>query len=254
VLIDCGPDFRQQTTRFPFTKLDAVVISHIHFDHVAGIDDLRPYCKFGDVDIYCQDDVVKALHQTMPYCFKENLYPGVPHLNLHAIAPHETFTIRRDNEVIANFPPSGSNLAGVINKEGRTISVPPATDTLQITPIQVMHGNMPILGYIFREQTNTHQPSPNTQSIAYITDMKSIEDSEYEYLHDIDTLVINALRFEKPHHSHQLVDDAIAVSRRIGAKRTYLIHLTHDIGTHEIANSRLPECFEFAYDGQIIEC
>jgi phosphoribosyl 1,2-cyclic phosphate phosphodiesterase len=117
-----------------------------------------------------------------------------------------------------------------------------------------MHGNMPILGYIFREQTNTHQPSPNTQSIAYITDMKSIEDSEYEYLHDIDTLVINALRFEKPHHSHQLVDDAIAVSRRIGAKRTYLIHLTHDIGTHEIANSRLPEGFEFAYDGQIIEC
>ena len=243
VLIDCGPDFRQQTTRFPFTKLDAVVISHIHFDHVAGIDDLRPYCKFGDVDIYCQDDVVKALHQTMPYCFKENLYPGVPHLNLHAIAPHETFTIRRDNEVIANFPPSGSNLAGVINKEGRTISVPPATDTLQITPIQVMHGNMPILGYVFRQ--------PHT-ALAYITDMKSINESEYEYLHNIDTLVINALRFEKVHHSHQLVDDAIAVSRRIGAKRTYLIHLTHDIGTHEIANSRLPEGFEFAYDGQVI--
>ena len=61
VLIDCGPDFRQQTTRFPFTKLDAVVISHIHFDHVAGIDDLRPYCMFGDVDIYCQEDVVQAL-------------------------------------------------------------------------------------------------------------------------------------------------------------------------------------------------
>ena len=245
VLIDCGPDFRQQTTRFQFTKIDAVVISHIHFDHVAGIDDLRPYCMFGDVDIYCQKDVVQALHQSMPYCFKENLYPGVPHLNLHSINPHETFTLRRDNEVTAYFPPSGSNLAGVINKEGRTILVPPATDTLQITPIQVMHGNMPILGYVFRQ--------PHT-AIAYITDMKSMDDSEYEYLHDIDTLVINALRFEKIHHSHQLVNDAIAVSRRIGAKRTYLIHLTHDIGTHDIANSRLPEGFEFAYDGQIINC
>lgn len=253
VLIDCGPDFRQQTTRFPFTKLDAVVISHIHFDHVAGIDDLRPYCMFGDVDIYCQDDVAQALHQTMPYCFKENLYPGVPHLNLHTIEPHKPFIVRRDNEVVAKFPPSGSNLQGVINKEGRTILVPPATDTLQITPIRVMHGNMPILGYIFREQANTHQPSPTTQSIAYITDMKSIEDSEYEYLHDIDILVVNALRFEKVHHSHQLVDDAIAFSRRIGAKRTYLIHLTHDIGTHDIANSRLPEGFQFAYDGQKIE-
>ena len=177
VLIDCGPDFRQQTTRFPFTKLDAVVISHIHFDHVAGIDDLRPYCMFGDVDIYCQDDVVQALHQTMPYCFKENLYPGVPHLNLHSIMPHETFTLRRGNEVTAYFPPSGSNLAGVINKEGRTISVLPATDTLQITPIQVMHGNMPILGYVFRQ--------PHT-ALAYITDMKSMDEVLEAYRQQIE--------------------------------------------------------------------
>ena len=84
-----------------------------------------------------------------------------------------------------------------------------------------MHGKMPILGYIFREKA---------KSLAYITDMKSIEESEYEYLHDIDTLVVNALRFEKEHHSHQLVDDAIAFSRRIGAKRTYLIHLHPPFG------------------------
>ena len=243
VLIDCGPDFRQQTTRFPFTKIDAVVISHIHFDHVAGIDDLRPFCMFGDVDIYCQEDVANGLRQTLPYCFKENLYPGVPHLNLHTVSPHHSFIVRRDSETVAHFPPSGSSLEGVINKEGRTITVPPATDTLEITPIKVMHGKMPILGYIFREKA---------KSLAYITDMKSIEESEYEYLHDIDTLVVNALRFEKEHHSHQLVDDAIAFSRRIGAKRTYLIHLTHDIGTHDIANSRLPEGFEFAYDCQVI--
>lgn len=256
VLIDCGPDFRQQTTRFPFTKIDAVVISHIHYDHVAGIDDLRPYCMFGDVDIYCQDDVVRGLHQTMPYCFKENLYPGVPHLNLHTIEPHKSFIVSRSKEVVAQFPPSGASLSGVINKVGRTIVVPPTKDTLEITPIRVMHGKMPILGFIFREkvQTTTPQhPTPNTQSIAYITDMKSIDEAECEYLHDIDILVVNALRFEKPHHSHQLVDDAIAFSRRIGAKRTYLIHLTHDIGTHDIANSRLPEGFEFAYDGETIQ-
>ena len=72
--------------------------------------------------------------------------------------------------------------------------------------------------------------------------------------HDIDILVVNALRFEKVHHSHQLVDDAIAFSRRIGGKRTYLIHLYHDIGSHEIANSRLPEGVEFAYDEQVINC
>ena len=281
VLIDCGPDFRQQTTRFPFTKIDAVVISHIHFDHVAGIDDLRPFCMFGDVDIYCQDDVVRGLHQTMPYCFKENLYPGVPHLNLHTIEPHESFIVSRSKEVVAQFPPSGASLSGVINKVGRTIVVPPAEGSLEITPIRVMHGKMPILGFIFRE-TPSQPPrgeeieshtflaanqqgiesspfkgdkrgsTPHYSSLAYITDMKSIDEVECEYLHDIDILVVNALRFEKPHHSHQLVDDAIAFSRRIGAKRTYLIHLTHDIGTHDIANSRLPEGFEFAYDGEVI--
>jgi phosphoribosyl 1,2-cyclic phosphate phosphodiesterase len=64
---------------------------------------------------------------------------------------------------------------------------------------------------------------------------------------------VNALRFEKEHHSHQLVDDAIQFAREIGAEQTYFIHMTHDIGTHDIANSRLPEGFQFAYDGQKIE-
>lgn len=244
VLIDCGPDFRQQTFRFPFTKLDAVLITHIHFDHVGGIDDLRPFCLFGDVDIYCQEDVNKGLHQTMPYCFKEHLYPGVPHLNLHTIAPHDKIVIKREKEISASFPPSGANMEGVLNTEPRKLFAPAVKDTLEVTPIRVMHGNLPILGYVLKD---------GTHSLAYITDMKSMDDSEYEYLHDIDTLVINALRFEKVHHSHQLVDDAIEVSRRIGAKKTYFIHVTHDIGTHDIANSHLPEGFEFAYDGETIE-
>ena len=64
--------------------------------------------------------------------------------------------------------------------------------------------------------------------------------------------MVNALRWDKDHHSHQLIDDAIAFSRRIGAKRTYLIHLTHDIGLHKEASKKLPAGFEFAYDGLVI--
>ena len=51
LLIDCGPDFRQQMLQQEFRKIDAILITHSHYDHVGGIDDLRPYCRFGDIDI-----------------------------------------------------------------------------------------------------------------------------------------------------------------------------------------------------------
>ena len=99
-----------------------------------------------------------------------------------------------------------------------------------------MHGKVPILAY-------------RIGKLAYITDMKTISDKELPYLEGVETLVVNALRFDKPHHSHQLVDDAVAFSRRLGAKRTFIVHVTHEIGFHDEANSRLPEGFAFAYDG-----
>ena len=110
---------------------------------------------------------------------------------------------------------------------------------LEVMPIRVMHGKLPILGYRIGKLT-------------YITDMKTIDDEEMRYLEGTELLVVNALRFDKPHHSHQLVDDAIAFARRVKAKRTLIIHVCHDIGLHEEVNQRLPEGFELAYDGQEI--
>jgi len=106
---------------------------------------------------------------------------------------------------------------------------------IEFVPIRVMHDQMPILGYRFGR-------------FAYITDMKTMAEEEYRYLEGVKVLVINALRFDRPHHSHQLVDDAIKVARCIGAKKTYLTHVTHQIGLHEEANKRLPDGFEFGYD------
>lgn len=240
ILFDCGPDFRQQILRQRFGKIDGVFLSHIHYDHVAGMDDLRPFCIYGDVDVYAQNDVVRALHQTMPYCFKENLYPGVPHLNLHTIKAHQQVVIRREKDIVVHFPPSGANANGELVGQGRVECVNRSDESLIVEPIRVMHGALPILGY-------------RVGALAYITDMKYIEESEMESLKGVETLVVNALRFEKVHHSHQLVDDAIAFSERVGAKRTYFVHCTHDIGYHDNANKRLPDGFEFAYDGQVIE-
>lgn len=240
VLIDCGPDFRSQILPQPFGKFDGVLITHIHYDHVAGIDDLRPFCMFGDVDVYAQSDVIDGLHQTMPYCFRTNLYPGVPHLKLHSIEAGEPFYIRRPQPIKAQMPPSGATLNGLLYREPTTVTVPAADDELEVLPIRVMHGKLPILGYRFGK-------------LAYITDMKSMDKTNEALLHGVETLIINALRFEKEYHSHQLVTDAVEFALRVGAKQTYFIHVTHDIGTHELANRRLPYGFHFAYDGQVIE-
>lgn len=248
VLIDCGPDFRQQIMRYNrqgktpfFDKIDAVLFTHIHYDHVGGTDDLRPFAWFGDVDIYAQKDVIDGLHQTMPYCFKEQLYPGVPHLKLHQISAGRPFTVRRPYESTVEVYEGGATLKGIMRDKREQRIIPPALDELEILPIRVMHGNLPILGF-------------RIGKFAYITDMKYMEDEDAQMLQGIETLVINALRFKKEHHSHQLVNDAIEFAHKVGARKTYFIHLTHDIGTHDWANSQLPDGFEFAFDGQVIEC
>ena len=206
VLIDCGPDFRQQILPFTFRPFDGVLLTHIHYDHVGGIDDIRPFCRFGTVNVYTDEATAKGVRHNFPYCFAHHLYPGVPKLSLHVIEPHELLRI----------------------------------GDIDIMPIVVMHGKMPILGF-------------RIGRLAYITDMKTIDPSEMPYLNGVDTLVVNALRQKHDHHSHQLLHDAIAFARTVGARRTFFIHCTHQMGLHAEVNRQLPEGMQLAYDGQTIE-
>ena len=120
-----------------------------------------------------------------------------------------------------------------------------------IMPFQVMHGKLPILGFRF-----TH----HTSSIVYITDMKTMDDAELPYImgednspltthHSPDTLIVNALRQGRPHHSHQLLDDAVKFAERVGARQTWLIHPSHEIGLHAEVNAMLPPHIQLAHDG-----
>jgi len=206
VLIDCGPDFRQQIMTMPFRRIDAILITHAHYDHMGGMDDIRPYCQFGEINVYADPIARKGLLQMLPYCFEEHRYPGVPAIGLHEI------------------------------QAGKTLHI----GDLDILPIQVLHGQLPILGFRFG-------------TFAYITDMKTIADDQARLLKGVDTLVVNALRFDRPHHSHQLVSDAIDFARSLNVRRTLLTHLCHDIGLHAHSGKLLPEGVELAYDGQVIE-
>ncbi len=112
ILIDCGPDFRQQLLRWPVPRIDAVLITHIHYDHTGGIDDLRPFGDGRSIPIYVESSVGEGIRARLPYCFADHRYPGVPNLQLQEVG-------------LAPFTVAGE----------------------EIIPIRVMHYRLPILGY-----------------------------------------------------------------------------------------------------------
>ena len=112
LLIDCGPDFRLQMLTHSITRLDGVLVTHEHYDHVGGLDDLRPFCRDKGVDIYAEDNVAEAIITRMPYAFREFKYPGVPNLELIRISEQP-------------FDAAG----------------------IKVIPIRILHGKLPILGF-----------------------------------------------------------------------------------------------------------
>ena len=196
ILIDCGPDFRQQALRASVKKIDAVLLTHQHVDHMMGLDDLR---VFGEVDIYADKNTCEAIYRVFSYCFNNN-YHGIPQFSLHEIS-----------------------------------NAPFLVDGIEFIPIEVLHYKLPIHCYRIGD-------------FAYITDFKTIDDSEKLKLKGVKTLVVNALRF-KDHFSHATVDEALSLINEITPDQAYLTHVSHEIGFHDEVNKKLPSNVRLAYDG-----
>ena len=111
---------------------------------------------------------------------------------------------------------------------------------IEVVLLNAFHGNLPIYGF-------------RIGNTAYFTDVKTIPESEFEKLNNLDLLVINALRKEE-HYSHLNLDDALGLISRIQPKRAYLTHISHKLGFHEEVQKKLPENVFLAYDGLEVEC
>jgi phosphoribosyl 1,2-cyclic phosphate phosphodiesterase len=207
LVVDVGPDFRQQALRAGIERIDAVLITHHHFDHVAGLDDLRPYF-FGNeraIPCYTLPATAAVLRRMYNYIFVDRTYPGVPKLALV--------------EVDGPFAVESRYETG---------------ETVRVEPVDAFHGAMPVLGY-------------RVGRFAYVTDTNNIPDHSLARLRGLDVLVLDGLRHE-PHRTHFTIEAATQMAQRIGARQTYLIHMTHNI-LHAEADALLPDGVNLGYDG-----
>lgn len=203
IVIDAGPDFRYQMLRAGLRRLDAILFTHEHKDHVAGLDDVRAFNhkQQSEIDIYAHQRVQEALRKEFHYIFSGNNYPGIPRLKLNTIQENQTFDV------------SG----------------------ISVVPISVMHFKLPVFGFRIGDFT-------------YITDANSISEEEKQKVRGSELLVINALQKTK-HISHFTLDEALQLATEIGAKKTYITHISHNMGSHRKVSKELPKGVFLAYDG-----
>ena len=207
ILVDTSIDFRQQALRAGINYLDAVMLTHCHVDHVFGLDDIRPLnFRHGAMGVYANEIAWNDLKRIFKYIFEPTHFGGgLPQLVPHTVEPLSTFYIGKE---------------------------------IEVTPIEVIHGKLPVIAYRFND-------------FAYATDLKVIPESSMDALRNLDVLVLDCVRI-KPHSTHLCLEEALAYIEDLKPKKAYLTHMNHDF-LHERDSKRLPDNVEFAFDELVVE-
>ena len=202
LVVDSGPDFRYQMLRQKIKNLDAILFTHPHKDHLAGLDDTRAFNFFTKkpMELYADSMTEEAIRREFYYAFSSTKYPGLPELNFH--------NITLDPFIVGD---------------------------IEVTPIQVWHLKMPVLGFRFGKFT-------------YITDANRIEENEKEKIKGSEVLVLNALRKQK-HISHFSLEEAVDLAQELKIPTSYFTHISHQLGRHADIENELPDGIHLAYDG-----
>jgi phosphoribosyl 1,2-cyclic phosphate phosphodiesterase len=203
VIVDTSSDFRQQALRQKLKWLDAVLVTHCHADHIFGLDDIRPLnFRHGPLGLYANERAWVDIRRIFKYIFEPSHFGGgLPQIVPHTVEPNAPFCLGRD---------------------------------LHITPLEVIHGRLPVIAYRFND-------------FAYATDLSEIPPKTIDALRDLDVLVLDCLRF-KPHATHLWVERALEYVSEIKPRRTFFTHIAHDI-KHARDTTSLPDGVAFAYDG-----
>ena len=210
ILIDTPPELRLQLIAAGASRVDAILFTHDHADHVHGIDDIRALSDRGDVpiDMYGPPDSIARLVNRFAYIFDDSIRPlpgtSKPEGRAHPIPAGKTFRI------------------GDVN----------------VMPVSVPHG--PATVYAYR-----------IGNLGYITDAKELPDDAVRAFRGVDVLVLNAL-FRTPHPTHLSVSEAVSAAQKIGARQTWLTHLTHRTGHAEL-EAELPPGIAPAFDGLTVQ-
>jgi len=227
VLLDAGPDLRQQALRARLTRCDAVLLTHNHVDHVFGIDELRRFNAVmkAPIDLWADDHTMESLQRIYRHIFeKQN---------------------NVNDSFVATLIPQRITQAMV--QSATPIVVHGAT----FTPIPLLHGRLPVLGF----RIDVPKPANVNDAawpfpLAYCTDVSAFPPEAWPRLTNLRTLVLDALR-DRSHPTHLTLEQAVNVADRIGARSTYFIHMAHDL-PHEETQARLPESMFLAHDGLVL--
>jgi len=223
LLVDTGPDLRQQALTYQLQKIDAVLLTHYHADHLHGLDELRSFnfIQKAPIPLFSNQETLNAVRVKFDYIFSSRpvIGGGIPSLELHEVKPLQAV------ELFKKSP-----------------------HPLNVLPFEALHGYGKVLGFRF-------------ENAAYLTDTHEVPPESLKALQGLDLLILDCLRKSPPHHTHLTLDKSLQVIEAVTPKRVVLTHMTHNLEYEsfkdelaQLSPKHLPGgVIEPAYDGMVIK-